>query len=82
MVKANANNDVVWGDLESIGEVINTKDHEGVLTFDSRSKTMYFTKCIKLKNVKMGCAIYTTKKVAKIGQILGLLLLLWIAVHQ
>ena len=28
----------VWGDLESIGEVINTKDHEGVLTFDSRGK--------------------------------------------
>ena len=63
--EANANDEVVWGDLESIGEVINTKDHEGVLTFDSRGKTMYFTKCIKLKNVKMGCAIYTTKKVGQ-----------------
>ena len=26
---------------------------------------MYFTKCIKLKNVKMGCAIYSTKKVGQ-----------------
>ena len=63
--EANANDAVVWGDLESLGDVINTKDHEGVLTFDSRGKTMYFTKCIKLKNVKMGCAIYTTKKVGQ-----------------
>lgn len=63
--EANANDEIVWGELESIGEVINTKDHEGVLTFDSRGKTMYFTKCIKLKNVKMGCAIYSTKKVGQ-----------------
>lgn len=57
--------DIIWGDLESIGEVINTKDHEGVLTFDSRGKTLYFTKCIKLKNTQMGCAIYSTKKVGQ-----------------
>ena len=63
--EANANDEIVWGELESIGEVVNTKDHEGVLTFDSRGKTMYFTKCIKLKNVKMGCAIYSTKKVGQ-----------------
>ena len=63
--EANANDEIVWGELESMSEVINTKDHEGVLTFDSRGKTMYFTKCIKLKNVKMGCAIYSTKKVGQ-----------------
>ncbi len=63
--QADANDQIIWGNLESIGEIINTKDHEGVLTFDSRGKTMYFTKCVKLKNVKMGCAIYTTKKIGQ-----------------
>jgi len=63
--EANANDEVVWGDLEPMSEVINTKDHEGVVAFDSRGKTMYFTKCMKVKNVKLGCAIYTTKKVGQ-----------------
>lgn len=63
--EANANDEIVWGDLEPMSEVINTKDHEGVLTFDSRGKTMYFTKCVKIKNTKMGCAIYTTKKIGQ-----------------
>jgi peptidoglycan-associated lipoprotein len=63
--EANANNDVKWGDLEPLSEVINTKDHEGVVTFDSRGKTMYFTKCMKVKNVKMGCAIYSTKLIGQ-----------------
>ena len=63
--EANANDEVKWGDLEPMSEVINTKDHEGVVTFDSRGKTMYFTKCMKVKNVKLGCAIYTTKLVGQ-----------------
>lgn len=63
--EANANDEIVWGDLEPMSDVINTKDHEGVLTFDSRGKTMYFTKCVKVKNVQMGCAIYTTKKIGQ-----------------
>jgi peptidoglycan-associated lipoprotein len=63
--EANANDEIVWGDLEPMSEVINTKDHEGVLTFDSRGKTMYFTKCVKIKNTQMGCAIYTTKKIGQ-----------------
>lgn len=63
--EANANDEIVWGDLEPMSDVINTKDHEGVLTFDSRGKTMYFTKCVKVKNAKMGCAIYTTKKIGQ-----------------
>jgi len=63
--EANANDDIKWGDIEPMSEVINTKDHEGVVTFDSRGKTMYFTKCMKVKNVKLGCAIYTTKLVGQ-----------------
>jgi len=63
--EANANDEVKWGDLEPMSDVINTKDHEGVVTFDSRGKTMYFTKCMKVKNVKLGCAIYTTKLVGQ-----------------
>ncbi len=63
--EANANDEVKWGDLEPLSDVINTKDHEGVVTFDSRGKTMYFTKCMKVKNVKLGCAIYTTKLVGQ-----------------
>lgn len=63
--EANANDEIKWGDLEPMSEVINTKDHEGVVTFDSRGKTMYFTKCMKVKNVKLGCAIYTTKLVGQ-----------------
>jgi peptidoglycan-associated lipoprotein len=63
--EANANAEVKWGDLEPLSEVVNTKDHEGVVTFDSRGKTMYFTKCMKVKNVKMGCAIYTTSLVGQ-----------------
>ncbi|MEY2963716.1 MAG: hypothetical protein RL754_977 [Bacteroidota bacterium] len=63
--EANANDLLAWGELEPMSEVVNTKDHEGVVTFDSRGKTMYFTKCLKVKNQKLGCAIYTTKKVGQ-----------------
>lgn len=61
----NANDLVKWGDLEPMSDMVNTKDHEGVVAFDSRMKTMYFTKCAKVKNAHMGCAIYSTKKVGQ-----------------
>lgn len=63
--EADANDEVKWGELESLSDVINTKDHEGVVAFDSRMKTMYFTRCMKVKNVKMGCGIYTTRQVGQ-----------------
>ena len=63
--EANANDDIKWGDIEPLSEIINTKDHEGVVSFDSRGKTMYFTKCMKVKNMKMGCAIYSTKLIGR-----------------
>ena len=48
-----------------LSEIINTKEHEGVVAFDSRMKTMYFTRCINEKNMKLGCGIYTTKKMGQ-----------------
>ena len=63
--EANANDEIVWGELDPMSDIINTKDHEGVVTFDSRGKEMYFTKCMQVKNMKMGCAIYTTKKIGQ-----------------
>lgn len=45
-----------------LSEVINTDNHEGTLCFDSRMKTMYFTRCSDIKRMKLGCAIYETKK--------------------
>ena len=47
--EANANDEIVWGELDPMSDVINTKDHEGVVTFDSRGKEMYFTKCMQVK---------------------------------
>lgn len=43
-------------------ENLNSRYHEGPLTFDSRRRTMYFTRCNKEKNVRVGCAIYRADK--------------------
>lgn len=43
-------------------EVINTDYHEGTATYDSRKKELFFTRCIKEKNEKLGCGIYKTKQ--------------------
>ncbi len=43
-------------------EVINTEDHEGSPVFDSRRRTMYFTRCMEVKRQQLGCSIYTTRK--------------------
>ena len=43
-------------------EFINTKDHEGTATMDSRKKELYFTKCISDKRLKLGCTIYKTER--------------------
>lgn len=59
------NKEVEWSDLESLSDVINTKDHEGVVTFDSRMRTMYFTKCVQVKNMQMGCAIYSSRQMGQ-----------------
>ncbi len=47
---------------ELLPEVINTEDHEGSPVFDSRRRTMYFTRCMEVKRQQLGCSIFTTRK--------------------
>jgi peptidoglycan-associated lipoprotein len=54
-----------WSTPVPISEIINSKHHEGALCFDSRRKTMYFTRCVKEKNQKLGCQIYSSDKRGK-----------------
>ncbi len=60
-----ANEELSWSSVTPLSEMINTKDHEGVLCFDSRMKTMYFTRCVNEKNMKLGCMIYSTRKMGQ-----------------
>ena len=48
-----------------LSETINTDDGEGAITFDSRRKTMYFTRCENIKNHSLGCAIWVTKQMGQ-----------------
>jgi peptidoglycan-associated lipoprotein len=58
-----SDDDVSWSIPVPIeDENINTRYHEGPLTFDSRRRTMYFTRCNREKNVRVGCAIYRADK--------------------
>jgi len=54
-----------WSSVTPLSEMINTKEHEGVICFDSRMKTLYFTKCVNEKNMKLGCMIYETRKMGQ-----------------
>lgn len=45
--------------------ILNTEFHEGTASMDSRKKELYFTKCIKEKQMKLGCAIYMTEEVGR-----------------
>jgi peptidoglycan-associated lipoprotein len=63
---SSSNNETIkWSSVTPLSEMINTKEHEGVLCFDSRMKTMYFTRCINEKNMKLGCMIYATRKMGQ-----------------
>ncbi len=55
--------DMKWSTPTPLDEEwINTKDHEGTATMDSRRKELYYTKCISDKRLKLGCTIYKTEK--------------------
>ena len=56
------NEELNWSAVVPLSEMINTKEHEGVVCFDSRMKTLYFTRCINEKNMKLGCMIFETRK--------------------
>ena len=48
-----------------LSEMVNSKHSEGPMTFDSRRKTLYFTRCESQKNQALGCAIWMTKKMGQ-----------------
>lgn len=50
-------------DIIDEGVVNNGTANEGAGCFDSRFKTLYFTRCMTKKKTQLGCAIYITKKV-------------------
>ncbi len=56
--------DLKWSTPVPLDEagIVNSKHHEGTAAFDSRKKELYFTKCIKENNVKLGCSIWKTEK--------------------
>jgi peptidoglycan-associated lipoprotein len=59
--------DLKWSTPVPLDEegILNTENHEGVAVFDSRKKELYFTKCIKEKNEKLGCGIWVTEEVGQ-----------------
>jgi outer membrane protein OmpA-like peptidoglycan-associated protein/tetratricopeptide (TPR) repeat protein len=44
---------------------INTIDNEGAMCFDSRGKTMWFTRCVNQEKMNLGCDIYMVEKKSK-----------------
>ncbi len=46
-------------------DIVNTGFSEGTACFDSRKKTLYFTRCIREKDKKLGCSIWTTEEVGQ-----------------
>ncbi|MCT4622899.1 MAG: OmpA family protein [Schleiferiaceae bacterium] len=48
-----------------LSETVNTGDGEAAVCFDSRRKSMYFTRCIKEKNNSFGCSIWVTKQIGQ-----------------
>lgn len=47
------------------GEGINTEHNEGTVCFDSRYKTMFFTRCPSLKKQNLGCEIFMSEAKGK-----------------
>ena len=50
---------------QPLTEPVNTDNSEAAVAFDSRRKTMYFTRCVQKKNNSFGCSIWTTKQVGQ-----------------
>lgn len=47
------------------GDGINTEDNEGTVCFDSRYKTMFFTRCPNVKKQNLGCDIWMSEAKGK-----------------
>lgn len=54
-----------WGQPTPMPAPINTIDNEGTLCFDSRGKSMWFTRCPVQEKMNIGCEIYMTTKKGK-----------------
>jgi peptidoglycan-associated lipoprotein len=48
-----------------VGEGINTEDNEGTVCFDTRYKSMFFTRCPNLKKQNLGCDIWMSEAKGK-----------------
>jgi len=54
-----------FGEPTSVGESINTKDHEASAVMYNNGSSMLFTRCKKEKNTVNGCQIYSADKKGK-----------------
>lgn len=54
-----------WGQPKPLEAPINTPDNEGTLCFDSRGKTMWFTRCPVEDKMNIGCDIYMSEQKGK-----------------
>lgn len=48
-----------------VGEGINSEDNEGTVCFDTRYKTMFFTRCPNMKKQNLGCDIWMSEAKGK-----------------
>lgn len=54
-----------WGQPEPLPAPINTAANEGTMCFDSRGKTMWFTRCVVDAKLNLGCDIYMSEQKGK-----------------
>ena len=54
-----------FGEPTSVGESVNTKDHEASAVMYNNGSSMYFTRCKREKNTVSGCQIFSTDKKGK-----------------
>ena len=47
-----------WGQPTPMGAPINSAQNEGTMCFDSRGKTLWFTRCPSEPNMQLGCDIF------------------------
>jgi len=51
-----------WERPKPVSESLNTKYEDGACAFSSSYDRIYFTRCLKVKREKQGCAIYTATR--------------------
>ncbi len=52
----------LWGRVEPVSEVLNTKFEDGAPAFNSAYNQLYFTRCGKVSREKRGCSIYLSER--------------------